>query len=278
MDERWLFYASPMDVGDGQAWQGFADRIRRDIVLACGRRTSIQIGEQPIFAPGMDGEDAILDFQEWHMEWQHVRVEPWCAYPGYACICVLLGPGFVRKNLRNLKSRLRKLNRHMTLLHEHEGDYRRDCGRAYAYNLSTSDARDLATLEFIMEAYADGALYFGERWMLQGGDEAIDESNFSILQESPDMAVFEVHDEDAEEELWKNSTAGLGLMAFSHRDPVGKHLLARFKDKDDLRVLCAESDHFSMRVALNRTLEAPVVVYDPQVGPPEIDDPILFMF
>ena len=270
-----LFYAAPEDVGDAATWKRLSVGLERAVKAGGGPGVTVEVGAQPIFAPGKDGDEALRELEEQETGWRHVRIDPWCAFPVYFAVGLTFGNGFVRKQLREIKRRIRKLDPRLTPLYEHEGVYDLDAPRVYGYDLDPANPEDAASLEHLMIPFRDGVIYLGEPWVFQERDESVDRSKFEIFPVGPNLSLVSVLDGEVEVDLWMRSAAGLGLLAIDPADPAEAALKRRFADRDDLRILVGEAPFPGMRLAIYRTPEAPLVVYDPNYAA-EIDDAILF--
>ena len=273
---RRLFYTSTFDHHDLTPWGAMADKLRRAVAASCGQDVAVDIGDGPVWAPGVDEEETLAGLAEMRLHRQ-VRIDLWSAVEHHGAIALTLGSEIRRPERRALERKLKKTLRGEALLREHEGPY--DDESAWVFGYAMSAARDAAARADIdhLLYYFDPPFYVGERWIVQGEDERLDESSYEHIHElAPGIVSFTARSGDAAERVWQRASAGDGLVVCFADDPAIPGLVQRFSTVDDLRLFLAKKPYSGARVTIDRGGDGQVVAYSP-VGPPEIEAPYLFL-
>ncbi|MEO1366898.1 MAG: hypothetical protein AAFX50_06945 [Acidobacteriota bacterium] len=275
---RRLFYSSPVDARNLEEWGGFADTLRRAVLSTCGKGIAVEVGDRAVFRRGGDFEETLAGLEELRLG-RAVRVDLWSSVAGYGVIAFTLGFDIKRAERRALEKKLRKALRGEVPLRDLEGVYSEESGLVVGFALSAADdAAARADVEHLLFPF-EKPLYLGERWLLQDGDERLDESSFQRISEpAPGLVTFLAADGDAEERIWRHCGSGDGLIALFPDDPVLPDLVRGFRQQRDLRILTSKHPHFGLRVTIDRRPGGdPLVVAYTATGPPEIEELPLFV-
>lgn len=231
----------------------------------------MEAGDAPVFGYGIDMEETLLGLEDPEFDPRTVRIDLWCAIVRYGTICITVGDGIVRKERRALEKGIKKALRGEVLIHESDGAFDRDERRIYGYRLDPADDRARSTLADLLLVF-EPPHYLGERWILQGDDERIDESLYELWPKSSGQLVqFLARSGEAAERVWALAEHGDGLIAIDLDDPGIDRLLQGFSRTDDLRFL--PKKHWQHRVTIGRCrAEDHLVVYDSQGLPSDEAD------
>ena len=263
------FYTAPVDQDSLSEWPDLAARLRRRAEKAVGPGGRVEVGDKPIFGYGIDLEETLLGLEDQDLDPRTIRIDLWCAIVRYGTICITVGDGIVRKERRALEKGVQKVLRGETLIHESEGAFDRDERRIYGYRLDPADDRSRSTLADLLLVF-DPPHYLGERWILQGDDERIDESLYDVSAKSSGQLVqFLARTDEAAERVWSLAEHGDGLIAVDFDDPGIDRLLQNFSRKDDLRFLPKKRWQHRVTIGRGRPEDHLVVVYDSQGLPSE---------
>ena len=269
---RQTFYTSPVDHDSLADWPDLATRLRRRAEKALGPGGQVEAGDAPVFGYGIDMEETLLGLEDPEFDPRTVRIDLWCAIVRYGTICITVGDGIVRKERRALEKGIKKALRGEVLIHESDGAFDRDERRIYGYRLDPADDRARSTLADLLLVF-EPPHYLGERWILQGDDERIDESLYELWPKSSGQLVqFLARSGEAAERVWALAEHGDGLIAIDLDDPGIDRLLQGFSRTDDLRFL--PKKHWQHRVTIGRCRAEDhlVVVYDSQGLPSDEAD------
>ncbi|MEM8995706.1 MAG: hypothetical protein AAGF23_13045 [Acidobacteriota bacterium] len=275
---RRLLYSSPVDVRNLEEWGGLADDLRRAVIASCGKGVAVEVGDRAIFRRGGDFEETLAGLEELRLG-RAVRVDLWSSVAGYGVIAFTLGFDIKRAERRALEKKLRKVLRGESPLRDLEGVYTEETGLAFGFALSAADdAAARADLEHLLFAFEE-PLYLGERWLLQDGEERLDESSFEhIAEPAPGLVTFFAADGDAAERIWRHCGSGDGLIALFPDDPALPDLVRGFREGQDLRLLTSRHPYSGLRVTIDRRPgDEPLVVAYTATGPPEIEELPLFI-
>lgn len=277
--EKRYFFSSPIDHDSLDTWPGLAESLAKMARQVCRGEISVVVGSKPVFGYDIDAYESLEALAQDPLDPREVRVDLWSDVRRHAVICLSLGPGLVRSEHRSLLQKVEKGPlRGEARLREVEGPYDLDSGVVYGYALSAEDAGDRSAIEVLLMPY-DPPTYLGESWLIQGSDEQVDpEAYGTSFEVSPDLTVFMAEHREAEEEVWRRSAQGEGLVVAYDEEAETPALLQGFFAHKDLALFIGPARGHGQRVTLNRgPLGEPlVVVYDPAYAP-EIEAPILFM-
>ena len=267
---RRIFFTSPVDDDSRAGWPDFAARLGGSAETALGPGGRVELGGEPVFGYGQGAaefEEALLRLEDLALGPRTVRIDLWSSIARYGAICITVGDGVVRKERRALEKGLKKVLRGESLIHQSNGPFDRDERRIYGYRLDPADDRARSSLADLLLAF-DPPHYLGERWMLQGDDERIDESRYEIWPGSPNqLARFLARSEDAAERAWSLAEHGDGLIVMDVDDPEIGRLLQGFSCTDDLRWLPGKTWQHRVTLGRCRPGDHLVVVYDSQALP-----------
>lgn len=266
------FHTTPIDHDSLADWPDLATRLRRRAEKALGSGGRVEVGDEPAFTYGIDLEETLLGLEDLDLDPRTVRIDLWSAVVRYGTICITVGDGIVRKERRALEKGVAKVLRGETLIHESDGAFDRDERRIYGYRLDPSDDRARSTLADLLLVF-DPPHYLGERWILQGDDERVDEGLYDVWTKSSGRLVqFLARSDEAAERVWSLAEHGDGLIAVDLDDPGIDRLLQNFSRTDDLRFL--PKKHWQHRVTIGRCRPEDhlVVVYDSQGLPTDEAD------
>ncbi len=276
--QRRLFYTSRADPHDADAWLTLAAAFEKVAGAACARDVSVAIGDQPVFGPDLDNDEALLRVEEAVPPPRSVGIDRWCTYAEYGTICMTLGANISRGERRKLQRAVGKrgLAGH-SLVREHLGPYDYQDAEVFAYKLPVDQEDARVTLRSLVLPL-DTTCYIGERWLLQGDDEQLDSSAYNLMTEfGPGLAFFHAKNQDAEARIWQSCVRGEGLIALYPDDPDLDDIVRHFANRQDLGVL-SRGRSYDLRVTVGRCRpeDSLVVVYQ-SVHAPEIDAPLAFV-